>query len=46
MEAVCHYCERYGMEIETAARLLGNNLRKEIGLEANDLNMMKDEDEL
>jgi len=42
MEAVVHYCEKNNIEVETAAKLINNKIKQMIGLEASDLNMMKE----
>lgn len=42
MEAVVHYCEDTGMEIETAAKLINSKIKQMIAAEASDLNMMKE----
>lgn len=40
MDAVCHYCERNEMEIETAAKLLNTVIKKKIEAEATELNFL------
>lgn len=42
MDAIVHYCERSGMEIETAAKLLNQKIKQTIASEASDLNLMKE----
>ena len=40
MDAICHYCERNEMEIETAAKLLNTVIKKKIEAEATELNFL------
>ena len=42
MDAIVHYCDKTGMEIETAAKLLNQKIKETIASEASDLNMMKE----
>ena len=42
MDAIVHYCENTGMEIETAAKLINSKIKQSIASEASDLNMMKE----
>jgi len=41
MDAVVNYCEKTGMELEAAAKLITPTLKKKIEKEANHLRMMK-----
>lgn len=42
MDAIVHYCDNSGMEIETAAKLINTKIKQSIASEASDLNMMKE----
>lgn len=42
MDAIVHYCEKEGVEIESVAKILNKKLKDRIELEASDLNMMKE----
>ncbi len=42
MDAVVDYCEKHGMEVEVAAKLLNSKIKQTIASEASDLNMMKE----
>ncbi len=42
MDAIVHYCDIHGMEIETAAKLINSKIKQSIASEASDLNMMKE----
>lgn len=42
MDAIVHYCDNSGMEIETAAKLINTKIKHSIASEASDLNMMKE----
>ena len=42
MDAVVHYCDENGLEIETAAKLLNLKIKQTIQLEASRSNMMKE----
>ena len=42
MDAIVHYCDKTGMEIETAAKLLNQKIKETIASEASDLNLMKE----
>lgn len=41
MDAIIHYCQELGMEIEVASTLISSNLKAKIREEAQELNMMK-----
>ena len=41
IDAIVHYCQELGMEIEVASTLLSSNLKAKIREEAQELNMMK-----
>ena len=40
METVLHYCEREGMEVEAAAKLLNASVKGKVQVEAEDLNYL------
>jgi hypothetical protein len=42
MDAIVWYCEKYDMEVETAAKLINTKIKETIALEASKLNMMKE----
>ena len=42
MDAIIWYCEKYDMEVETAAKLINTKIKETIALEAGKLNMMKE----
>ncbi len=42
MDAIVWYCEKYDMEVETAAKLINTKIKETIALEAGKLNMMKE----
>lgn len=39
IDAICHYCDKHGMEIETASKLINKKIKASIEAEANDLNL-------
>lgn len=41
MDAIIHYCQEMGMEIEVASSLVSSNLKSKIREEAQELNMIK-----
>lgn len=41
MDAIIHYCQEMGMEIEVASTLISNNLKAKIKEEAEESNMLK-----
>lgn len=41
MEAILHHCEKHGLEVETAAKLLNNPLKKKLKREAKKLHLLK-----
>lgn len=41
MDAIIHYCQEMGMEIEVASTLISNNLKAKIKDEAEEANMLK-----
>lgn len=41
MDAICHYCESSGLEIEVAATLVSSALKAKIKEEAQSLNLIK-----
>jgi DNA-directed RNA polymerase alpha subunit len=42
ISAISEYCERNGMEVETAAKLCTNNIKDRLKLEASDMNLLKE----
>lgn len=41
IEAVVHYCEKTGTEVEVAAKLVSSDLKKKIAKDAKKLNMLR-----
>ncbi len=41
MEAICHYCDQTGLEIEVAAKLVSSALKSKIRVEAECLNLVE-----
>jgi predicted methyltransferase len=41
IDAVCHYCDRTGVELEVAAKLLSPPLKAKLREEAEDLNLIR-----
>ena len=42
MDAVVHYCDKNGIEIETGAKLINTIIKKKIEAEASELNCLKE----
>lgn len=42
MDAICWYCEKNEIEVETAAKLVNSKIKQIISKEASDLNLMKE----
>ncbi len=41
IDAICYYCEKNNIEIESAASLLNEKIREMITIEANNSNLLK-----
>ena len=41
IDAICYYCEKNNIEIESAASLLNEKIREMIAIEANNSNLLK-----
>ena len=42
MDAILHYCDKNGIEIETGAKLINTIIKKKIEAEASELNCLKE----
>ena len=42
MDAICWYCDKNEIEVETAAKLINTKIKQCIALEASELNLMKE----
>jgi len=46
IDAICHYCEETGLEVELASALLSPSLRDRIREQAENLNLIRKESQL
>jgi coproporphyrinogen III oxidase-like Fe-S oxidoreductase len=42
MDAICWYCDKNEIEVETAAKLVNSKIKDIVALEASQLNLMKE----
>ncbi len=41
IDAICHYCEKNGLEIESVTKLISKPLKEKLRFDAQELNFMK-----
>jgi|TARA_R110000822_G_scaffold50066_1_gene131114 coproporphyrinogen III oxidase-like Fe-S oxidoreductase len=42
MDAICWYCDKNDIEVETAAKLVNSKIKQIVAYEASELNLMKE----